>query len=91
MAGRGPARLGTAGQGAARRRLARLAKARLGSDERPAERTIARQEDMIRRLDVKQQRTEQAIAESRQQQAVAEERITAVEEALKRHGIDGDA
>jgi hypothetical protein len=59
---------------------------------RPMERTIARQEDMIRRLDVKQQRTDKAIAESREQQVVTDERLKAVEDALKRHGIEpGDA
>lgn len=53
------------------------------------ERTIARQEDMIRRLDIKQQRTDRAIAESRQQQVATAERLQAVEDALRRHGIDG--
>lgn len=55
------------------------------------ERTIARQEDMIRRLDIKQQRTDKAIAESRQQQVATDERLKAVEDALKRHGIKPDS
>lgn len=52
------------------------------------EANIARQEDMIRRLDSRTTKVEKAVAAAKQQHTVTEERVAALEDALRRHGIN---
>lgn len=52
------------------------------------ETTLSRHADMIRRLDLRQARAEHAIAESRAKHSATEDRIRALEETLRRHGIE---
>jgi hypothetical protein len=75
--------------------LANADRSRLSEHERQRfdqmEATIGRHEDMIRRLDGRTAKVEKAVAESREAHTVTEERVTALEDALRRHGIDPDA
>lgn len=51
------------------------------------EETLGRHADMIRRLEGRQNRTEKALREARAATAETEAKVSAIEEALKRHGI----
>ena len=51
------------------------------------ENNLARQEDMIRRLDSRTAKLEQATSEGKRQLSATDARIVALEDALKRHGI----
>jgi hypothetical protein len=52
------------------------------------EQTISRHSDLIRRLDARQGRTEMALSQAAQQQTITEARISALEDVLRRHGIE---
>lgn len=54
------------------------------------EHTLARHEDMIRRLDSRQSRTERLLNETRQAGADTEAKVRELEERLRRHGFSGD-
>lgn len=51
------------------------------------EETLGRHEDMIRRLEGRQTRTEKALRETRVASEATEAKVSAIEETLKRHGI----
>lgn len=49
--------------------------------------TFGRHEDVIRRIDGRGARVDQAVAQAKLQIAVTDDRLTALEDALQRHGI----
>jgi hypothetical protein len=51
------------------------------------EQTLSRHEDMIRRIDGRQNRTEEMLRETRRASADTEAKVKALEETLHRHGI----
>lgn len=51
------------------------------------EHTLARHEDMIRRLDARQEKTDRILHETRQTGAATEARVAELEEKLRRHGL----
>lgn len=75
-----------------RQALANADRSRLDDGQRQRfdqmEATLGRHEDMIRRLDGRTAKVEKAVAESRRKHTVTDERISALEDALRRHGID---
>ena len=75
-----------------RQTLANADRSRLNDEERQRfdrmEATLGRHEDLIRRLDGRTAKVEKAVAESKRKHNVTDERITALEDALRRHGID---
>lgn len=84
-----------------RRVIANADRSRLTPDQRQRfdqmESTLARQEDMIRRLDARTAKVEKAVAESRESHTVTAEkvkatdkRVAALEDAMRRHGLDPD-
>lgn len=72
--------------------LANADRSRLDEDQKrrfdQLEATLGRHEDMIRRLDARTAKVEKAVAESKQKHNVTDERISALEDALRRNGID---
>lgn len=53
------------------------------------EQTIARQQDMIRRLDLRQGRVEKTLEVTAERQSVSEARLAELEAAMRRHGLVG--
>lgn len=78
--------------GRGRKLLENADRSRLDDDQKrrfdALEQNVSRQLDMIRRLDTRTTKVEQAVADAKRQNTVTEERIASLEEALRRHGIE---
>lgn len=55
------------------------------------EQNLGRQLDMIRRLDARQTKSEQALASVKREQSATQEEVASLRDALRRHGIDPDS